>query len=110
MLVPYACCSAHPTAYLLAATLQVHATRPIVSPQQALDEDATLVTDATGRRPRRKAAVSASKTLRATRDSPDAPSSDDEYKGDTEQEGEEAISDEEDADSPTDDGEDDNDE
>lgn len=81
-----------------------------MSPQQALDEDATLVTDATGRRPRRKAAVSASKTLRATRDSPDAPSSDDEYKGDTEQEGEEAISDEEDADSPTDDGEDDNDE
>jgi hypothetical protein len=95
---------------VLAATLQVHATRPIVSPQQELDEDATLVTDATGRRPRRKAAVSASKTLRATRDSPDAPSSDDEYKGDTEQEGEEAISDEEDADSPTDDGEDDNDE
>ena len=63
----------------------------------------TLVTDGTGRRPRRKAAVSASKTLRATRDRPDAPSSNDEYKGDTEQEGEEAISDEEDVDSPTDD-------
>ncbi len=81
-----------------------------MSPQQELDEDVTLVTDGTGRRPRRKAAVSASKTLKATRDSPDAPSSDDEYQGDTEQEGEEAISDEEDADSPTDDGEDDNDE
>ncbi len=94
---------------ILAATLEVHATRPIVSPQQEVDEDMTLVTDSTGRRPRRKAAVSASKTLRATRDSPDAPSSDDEYKGDTEQEGEEAISDEEEVDSPTDD-DDDNDE
>jgi len=80
-----------------------------VSPQQELDEDVTLVTDGTGRRPRRKAAVSASKTLKATRDSPDAPSSDDEYQGDTEQEGEEAISDEEDVDSRTDDDEDDND-
>lgn len=94
---------------ILAATLEGHATRPVVSPQQELGEDITLVTDGTGRRPRRKAAVSASKTLRATRDSPDTPSSDDEYKGDTEQEGEEAISDEEDVDSPTDDDEDDND-
>ncbi|DBA85227.1 TPA: hypothetical protein ACH3X2_005930 [Trebouxia sp. C0005] len=78
-------------------------------PAEELDEDTTFITDGTGRRPRRKAAVSASKTLRATRDSPDAPSSDDEYKGDTEQEGEEAISDDEDVDSPTDDDENDND-
>ncbi|KAL0042386.1 hypothetical protein WJX77_010878 [Trebouxia sp. C0004] len=77
------------------------------APAEELDDDVTLVKDGTGRRPRRKAAVSASKTLRATRDSPDAPSSDDEYKGATEQEGEEAISDEEDADSPTEDDDED---
>ena len=46
--------------------------------------------------------MSASKTLRATRDSPDAPSSDDEYKGDSEQEGEEANTDEDEVDSPSD--------
>ena len=74
---------------------------------QELGEAAVLITDTSGRRPRRKAAVSASKTLRATRDSPDAPSSDDEYKGDSEQEGEEANTDEDEVDNPTDTDDDD---
>ena len=51
--------------------------------------------------------MSASKTLRATRDSPDAPSSDNEYKGDSEQEGEEANTDEDEVDNPTDTDDDD---
>lgn len=74
---------------------------------QELGEAAVLITDTSGRRPRRKAAVSASKTLRATRDSPDAPSSDNEYKGDSEQEGEEANTDEDEVDNPTDTDDDD---
>lgn len=37
--------------------------------------------DSSGRRPKRKAAVSATKSLKAARDSPDSLPSDDEYKG-----------------------------
>lgn len=71
--------------------------------QEDNGEDTVALTDGTGRRPRRKTAVSASKSLRAVGDGPDAPSSDDEYQGDTEQEAEEANTDEDDVDTPTDD-------
>ena len=69
------------------------------------EEDAGEV--AHGRRPRRRAAVSASKSLQAARNSPDGPSGDDdEYQGDSDVEAAEAASDDLDVDSPTDGDED----
>ena len=56
---------------------------------QEPEQQASADVDASGRRPRRKAAVSANKSLRASRDSPDGAPSDDEYKGGS---GEEAVS------------------
>ena len=78
----------------------------LMSLSKDVDQDTSTIPDASGRRPRRKAAVSASKSLRATRDSPDAPSSDDEYKGDSVQEADEVGTDDDDIDSPSDEDED----
>ena len=61
------------------------------------EEPASAEVDTDGKRPRRKAAVSASKSLRATtRDSPDSVPSDDEYKAGSGEEAEEAVSDDDD--------------
>lgn len=60
---------------------------------QEPEQQASADVDASGRRPRRKAAVSANKSLRASRDSPDGAPSDDEYKGGSGEEAAEAVSD-----------------
>lgn len=60
---------------------------------QEPDEQASADVDTSGQRPRRRAAVSANKSLRATRDSPDGELSDDEYRGGSDAEAEEGMSD-----------------
>lgn len=60
---------------------------------QEADEQGSADADTSGRRPKRRAAVSASKSLRATRGSPDGGLSDDEYKGGSDEEADAAVSD-----------------
>ena len=64
-----------------------------VLPVQEPDEQASADVDTSGRRPRRRAAVSANRSLKAARDSPDGEGSDDEYRGGSGAEAEEAMSD-----------------
>ena len=74
---------------------------------QESEEQPSANIDPNSRRPRRKAAVSARKSLRAARHSPDSVPSDDEYKGGSDEEAKEGKSDDDDMGSVVDDKEED---